>query len=460
MFGPCVQFHRGHISLAVGLFLLVAGGRSDAARPDGKANVIVIITDDHGYADAGFQGSTEILTPHLDALAASGVVCTSGYVTSAVCAPSRAGLLTGRYQQRHGFHDNAWSTLVGLSTEVRTIADVLKSQGYATCAIGKWHMGQLPQFRPLVRGFTEHYGFLGGGRSFLPLAESQGVPFVPKDLMQTSLWRNESQVEDPAYLTDAFGDEAVACIERHKSDPFFIYLAFNAPHVPLQATDKFLARYPELKGGRRMYAAMLSAVDDAIGRISAALKSNDLDQDTLIFFLSDNGGQILSAGVNRPLRGEKSTLFEGGIRVPFIVKWPRMLKSGVKFGEAVSALDIMATAVTAAGIKDLAPLKLDGVDLAPYLRGDRTGRPHEILHWRFIKHHAVRQGDWKLVRQADGQGGLFDLSKDLSETTDVSAAHPEVVKELEELHAVWEKEMPDPGPVPRPKPSADKAPAT
>jgi arylsulfatase A-like enzyme len=455
-----VRFWSAFGRLALGLLIFGSQSPLNAARPDGKPNVIVIITDDQGYADAGFQGSTEIVTPHLDALAASGVVCTSGYVTSAVCAPSRAGLLTGRYQQRHGFHDNAWSPLVGLSTEVRTMADVLKSQGYATCAIGKWHLGQLPEFRPLVRGFTEHYGFLGGGRSFLPLGESQNVPFVPKDPMQTSLWRNESQVDDPAYLTDAFGEEAVACIERHQDDPFFLYLAFNAPHVPLQATDQYLARFPELKAGRRTYAAMLSAVDDAIGRISEALKSNDLEQDTLIFFLSDNGGQILSGGVNKPLRGEKSTLFEGGIRVPFIVKWPRMLPAGTKYEQAVSALDIMATAAVAAGMKDLTPLALDGVDLIPYLRGDRAGRPHEILHWRFIRHHAVRQGDWKLVRPSDGPGGLFDLSKDVSETTDLSAAHPDIVRKLEELHAAWEKQMPDPGPVPRPKPAAQKSPAT
>lgn len=458
------RFRNTRNLFAVGLAFFAIGSQLAAARPEGKPNVIVIITDDHGYADAGFQGSTEIITPHLDALAASGVICTSGYVTSAVCAPSRAGLLSGRYQQRHGFHDNAWSTLVGLSTEPKTIADVLKSQGYATCAIGKWHMGQLPQFRPLVRGFTEHYGFLGGGRSFLPLAESQGVPFIPKDLMQTSLWRNDSQVEDPPYLTDAFGDEAVACIQRHKDEPFFLYLAFNAPHVPLQATDKYLARYPNLTGGRRTYAAMLSAVDDAIGRISDALKTNDLEQDTLIFFLSDNGGQIFSSGVNKPLRGEKGTLFEGGIRVPFLVKWPRKLSAGAKYGEAVSALDIMATAAVAAGIRDIGPLKLDGVDLIPYLRGERSGRPHEILHWRFIKHHAVRQGDWKLVRPSDGLGGLFDLSKDVSESNDLSAAYPDIVKQLEELHAAWEKEMPDPGPVPRPKaaapPAMEKPPTT
>jgi arylsulfatase A-like enzyme len=454
---PGFRFHQWRVPLVVCLASLALNTQAEAKRPGGKPNVIVIITDDQGYADAGFQGSTEIATPHLDALAASGVVCTSGYVTAPVCAPSRAGLLTGRYQQRHGFHDNAWSPLVGLSTETKTIADVLKSTGYVTCAIGKWHMGQLPEYRPLVRGFTEHYGFLGGGRSFLPTAQSQGVPFVPKDPLQTAIWKNDQQIEDPEYVTDAFGDAAVACIQRHKDQPFFLYLAFNAPHVPLQATEKYLARFPDLTGSRRTYAAMLSAVDDAIGRITESLKANGLEQDTLIFFLSDNGGHpVANTGRNLALRGEKSTLFEGGIRVPFIVKWPRMLPAGAKYPAAVSSLDIMATAAVAAGIRDLAPLSLDGVDLVPYLRNEKPGRPHETLHWRFIKHHAVRDRDWKLVRPSNGTGGLFDLSNDLSESKDLSDAHPDVVARLEKLYAAWESEMPDPGPVPRSRPAAQR----
>ena len=441
-------------TIAVGVASLGTARDLQAARPAGKPNIIVIITDDQGYADAGFQGSPEIVTPHLDALARSGVVCTSGYVTAPVCAPSRAGLLTGRYQQRTGFHDNAWSPLVGLSTSTTTMADVLRSGGYATCAIGKWHLGQLPQYRPLVRGFTEHYGFLGGGRSFLPLRESQGVAFVPKDPDQVDLWRNETRGDDPAYVTDAFADEAVACLRRHKDDPVFLYLAFNAPHVPLQATEKYLARFPNLTGARRTYAAMLSAVDDAIGRISDALKETGLEQNTILFFLSDNGGHPLAnTGRNAPLRGEKSTIYEGGIRVPFVVKWAGTLPAGRRYDSPVISLDIMATAIAAAGLKPAEGQPLDGVDLVPFLKGEVNTAPHETLYWRFIQHRAIRHQNWKLTLPSDGPAELFDLANDVSESRNLSSTHSGIVEQLRTLHAAWEAEMPPVTPVPpRPKP--------
>src|SRR5437773_4866300 len=201
--GPLALFA---MALTLSIIAPPSGTGKEARRGD-RPNVLVIVADDLGYADVGFQGCKDIPTPHLDALAKAGIVCTSGYVTCPVCAPTRAGLLTGRYQQRLGFEDNSWSAKTGLSPEVTTLADVLKAAGYSTLAVGKWHLGQLPQFRPLVRGFTDHYGFLGGGRSFLPLKESQGVPFVPKDPDQVDLWRNENRVGDPDYLTDAFGEE-------------------------------------------------------------------------------------------------------------------------------------------------------------------------------------------------------------------------------------------------------------
>jgi arylsulfatase A-like enzyme len=323
------------------------------------------------------------------------------------------------------------------------MADVLKAGGYATFAIGKWHLGQLPQFRPLVRGFTDHYGFLGGGRSFLPLKDSQGVAFVPKDPDQVDLWRNENRVADPEYVTDAFGDEAAAYVRRHKADPFFIYLAFNAPHVPLQATEKYLSRFPNLKGARRTYAAMVSAMDDAVGRVSDAIRAEGLEQDTLVFFLSDNGGHpIANAARNDPLRGEKSTVYEGGIRVPFVVKWTGRLPAGKKYEQPVVSLDIMATAITAAGLKPSPGAPLDGADLVPHLRGEVTTPPHETLYWRFINHWAVRHGRWKFTAQASQPEGLYDLSADIAESKDLSAAHPEVVSELKGLYARWNAGLP------------------
>jgi arylsulfatase A-like enzyme len=429
------------MALALSLAIVIAPPATAAGR-GGKPNVVVILADDLGYADVGFQGCKDIPTPHLDALAKAGVVCTNGYVTCPVCSPTRAGLLTGRYQQRSGFEDNSWSAKTGLDPKATTVADVLKSAGYATFAVGKWHLGQLPQFRPLVRGFTDHYGFLGGGRSYLPLKDSQGVPFVPKDPDQVDLWRNETRIGDPEYLTDAFGEEAAAYVRRHKADPFFIYLAFNAPHVPLQATDKYLSRFPNLKGARRTYAAVVSAMDDAVGRVTDAIRAEGLENDTLVFFLSDNGGHpMANAARNDPLRGEKGTVYEGGIRVPFVVKWTGRLPAGAKYEQPVVSLDIMATAVAAAGLKSPgAPL--DGVDLVPHLRGEVAAPPHETLYWRFINHWAVRHGRWKFTAQAGQPEGLYDLSADVSESRDLSAAHPEVVGELKGLYAKWNSELP------------------
>jgi arylsulfatase A-like enzyme len=409
------------------------------------------MTDDHGYADVGFHGCTDIPTPNLDALARDGVICTDGYVTCPVCAPTRAGLLTGRYQQRSGFEDNAWNRNAGLATEARTLPDYLRSAGYSTMAIGKWHVGQLPRFRPLVRGFTDHYGFLGGGRSFLPLKDSQGVAFVPKDPDQVDLWNNENRVEDPPYVTDAFGDAAVDYIDRHKNDPFFIYLAFNAPHVPLQATDKYLDRFPQLKGARRTYAAMLSAVDDAVGRVTAKLKQEGLDEETLIFFLSDNGGHpIANAASNGPLREQKGTVYEGGIRVPFVVKWTGRLPAGARYSRPVISLDIAATAMSLAGVKPSPEQPLDGVNLLPYLSGEQDSPPHETLYWRFIEHRAVRHGEWKLTMPADKPEGLFDLSRDISESKDLSVERPEVVSDLKKRFAEWNADLPPPQKARRP----------
>ena len=406
-----------------------------------RPNIIVILTDDHGYADVGFHACQDIPTPYLDVLAKGGVICSQGYVTCPVCSPSRAGLLTGRYQQRLGFDDNSWSTKTGLAVEAKTIADFLKDAGYSTMAIGKWHLGQLPQFRPLVRGFSDHYGFLGGGRSFLPLSESQGVAFVPKDPDQVDLWRNEQRVEDPPYLTDALGDEAVSYIERHKTNPFFIYLAFNAPHVPLQATDKYLQRFPDLKGARRTYAAMISAVDDAVGRLTETLRRENMDDRTLIFFLSDNGGHPIASGAqNRPLKREKGTVYEGGIRVPFVVKWTGRIPAGRTFSHPVISLDIAATALAAAGITPDIPL--DGIDLVPHLSEKMNKPPHETLYWRFVDQRAIRHGKWKLTTPRGEPEGLYDLSTDISESNDVSAANPEIVANLRTIYAKWEAQLP------------------
>jgi arylsulfatase A-like enzyme len=332
-----------------------------------KPNVLIILADDLGCADLGFQGGKDIPTPNLDALARAGVRCTDGYVSCPVCSPTRAGLLTGRYQQRFGHEYNpGLGKDVGLPLTETTLADLLRSAGYATGALGKWHLGNEPQFHPLRRGFDEFYGFLGGAHYYVPTRPDPADPFA-KAYSQPMI-RDHAQVGQPAHLTDALGQEAVAFIERHKTEPFFLYLAFNAVHVPLQSTDAYLDRFRAIASpARRTYAAMLSAMDFAVGRVARKLQAEGLDRDTLIFFLSDNGGHpMANAARNDPLRGEKSTVYEGGIRVPFVVKWTGRIPAGDTYTRPVISLDILPTALAAAGIQPPRRLSLDGVNLLPY----------------------------------------------------------------------------------------------
>jgi arylsulfatase A-like enzyme len=417
----------------------VSGGTVRAADRESRPNVIVILADDLGYADLGFQGCKDIPTPHLDRLAASGVRCTAAYASCPVCAPTRAGLLTGRYQQRFGFEYNpAIGPKAGLPIEERTLADLLHDAGYVTGAIGKWHLGKPEGFHPLERGFDEFYGFTGGGRPYFPIDEKVKVPFAPND----PLVRGRDRIKtEPPYLTTAFGNEAAAFVERHREKPFFLYLAFNAVHVPLQAPQEYLDRFGSIESkARRAYAAMTGAMDDAVGTLLAELERAQLREDTLIFFLSDNGGHpIANAASNAPLRGEKSTIYEGGVRVPFVVSWPGHLPAGKTYAQPVSSLDIASTALSAAGATDeIARRKLDGVDLVPFLNGERSGAPHEVLYWRYGPHRAIRHGNWKLTLPGGGLAELFDVEKDISETNDLAADHPEIVKDLSSQFDAWE----------------------
>ncbi|MGQ0633531.1 MAG: sulfatase [Planctomycetaceae bacterium] len=416
-----------------------------AADSPRKPNIVVIVADDLGYGDIGCQGGQDIPTPNLDSLAREGVRCSSGYVSCPVCSPTRAGLLTGRYQQRFGFEFNGDGPKFGLPEEEQTIAGLLKPAGYATMAIGKWHLGTSPQFRPHRRGFDEYYGFLGGGRSYLPLKDSVGVPYIPRDPPAITLFRNDKAVDDPPHLTKAFGDEAAAFIDRNRNRPFLLYVAFNAVHVPLQAPNQYLDRFPDLQGDRRTYAAMLSEMDDAVGTVRAKLREAGLEQDTLVFFLSDNGGHPpLNAASNHPLRGQKGTLYEGGVRVPFFVKWPGHIPAGKIYSQPVICQDILSTSLAVAGVKPPTDLQLDGVDLLPALSGKADRPPHETLYWRVGEFRAIRHGRWKLVMSANTPPGLYDLETDLSETRDLSAEQPQVLAQLQNLFAEWAATLPEP----------------
>jgi len=324
-----------------------------------KPNFIVILTDDQGYADVGFNGSKDIRTPNIDRIAHEGTKFNNGYVTYAVCGPSRAGLLTGRYQGRFGFdrnpHMDPTDINSGLPLEEKMIAEVLKPVGYTSSIIGKWHMGSHPSLHPNNRVFDHFYGFLAGGHRYFPedliyqdIAE--GLSQLPPKKAWTSwyytkLQENDKRVETDEYLTDELSNAAVEFIKRKKDKPFFLYLAYNAPHTPLQASQEYLDRNKHIKKGkRRTYAAMITAVDDGVGRVLATLDELGIDDNTLVIFLSDNGGpEKKNASDNGELRGGKGSYFEGGIHVPFAMRWPGKVPAGLEYKKPISSLDILAT---------------------------------------------------------------------------------------------------------------------
>ena len=432
---------------AVIVAALSAGDASGELKTANKPNIIVIVADDLGYADLGVQGCQDFPTPHLDSLAQGGVRCTDGYVSCPVCGPTRAGILTGRYQQRFGFEYNpSFGPKNGLPQTETTIGDLLKTSGYVTGAIGKWHLGKMPAFHPLKCGFNEFFGFVGGGRSYFPRDVPIEDPWIRRFTPDDPLVRGRTQVDDPEYLTDAFGEEAVSFIERHKQTPFFLYVAFNAVHVPLQAPERYLDRVSKIENkARRTYAAMMQSMDDAVGEITRKLQEEQLDRSTLIFFLSDNGGHpFANAARNHPLRGQKSTVFEGGIRVPFFVKWTSRLPAGETYSHPVISLDILPTALAAAGIEAPNGLQLDGVNLLPHLMGTNERIPHKTLYWRYGLHRAIRHGKWKLTTPANQPASLYDLSVDIAESQDLSKQQPGVVRELRQLYNEWDSQLQPP----------------
>jgi len=426
---------------AVALAVLCNAVSANAAAPP-RPNILFIVGDDMGYADVGFHGCKDIPTPHLDGLAKSGVRFTSGYVTGPYCSPTRAGLLTGRYQQRFGHEFNPGGAATGLPVTETTLADRLKTAGYVTGLVGKWHLGSQESMHPQRRGFDEFFGFLGGAHSYF---DAGGI------------LRGTTPVQEMDYTTDAFGREAAAFIERHRGKPWFLYLSFNAVHTPMHATDDRLAKFPAIADKqRRTYDAMMLAMDEAIGAVMQKLAQTGQDKHTLVAFISDNGGPTMpgvtvNGSVNTPLRGSKRTTLEGGVRVPFLVSWPGRVPPGV-FAPPVIQLDLAATALAVAGL-DLKPeWKLDGVNLLPFLDGERAGAPHDALYWRFGQQTAIRAGDFKLVRydsNADTLSGvrnqpvtaarLYDLARDIGETQDLAAAMPDKVKELQSKWDAWDK---------------------
>jgi len=445
-------------------------------------NVVVILADDLGANDLTYAGggvaNGAVPTPNIDSIAREGVTLEAGYAANATCAPSRAAIMTGRTPTRFGFEftpaPKAFMRLVaglgtsslhptryfadrekdvpsmdleGLPPGEITVAELLKDRGYHTVMLGKWHLGEAPPMRPGAQGFDEFLGFLAGAAMYLPKDDPASVGVIQDfDPIDPFLWANlRSSVRQNtgerfrpgAYMTDYLADEAVKAIDANRNRPFFLYLAFNAPHTPLQALRSDYDALPQI-GHRplRVYAAMIRALDRGVGRVLEALRANGLERDTLVIFTSDNGGAhyIGLPDINRPYRGWKMTFFEGGVRTPFFVKWPATLPQGARYEQPVGHVDIFATAAGAAGAPLPTDRPMDGVNLIPFLTGEAQGAPHAALFWRSGHYEGVRAGDWKLqVSERPLKTWLFDLAQDPTEKTNVAEAHPEKVAELRAL---------------------------
>lgn len=440
---------------------------------------MVILADDLGYNDVGVYDSQFIKTPHIDQLARNGVRLTDAYVSAAVCSPSRAGLYTGRYQPRFGYEYNPTyhDAELGLPTNETTLANMMKQAGYVTGLIGKWHLGKPEQYHPLNRGFDEFFGLLAGGTSYIDSRKEGVESWPPKRAPTTRSGSNAifdgfEKVEVEEYLTDVFAEKAVDFIARHKDDRFFLMLTPNTPHTPLQATAEYADRYRHIEeDGKRIYAAMVASLDDYVGDVTAELRKHGLEENTLVVFFSDNGCiKYLTQDIcsNDPLSGSKRYHLEGGIRVPFIFKWPAGLPKGTTYEDPVISLDVYST--FAAAVNSQARGQ-DSVDLLPYLRGENAEPPHEFLFWRSKPNMAVRWGKWKMWKvnktglgfdaltlsgrrtpEADFAGDsplgqmtvLYDLSADVSEQGNLADQHPEIVERLEAELESWNSQLADP----------------
>ena len=406
-------------------------------------NIVLLFSDDLGYGDTSLYGSEKIPTPNIDALGKQGVRFSNAYVTAASCSPSRAGLMSGQYQQRFGFEFNTAGGAItnrlhrGLDPSVVTMADVLKRAGYVTGTFGKWHLGTQPQFHPQARGFDEFYGFLAGAHSFFPAKMPQ--PF------HSTVMRDTSPLIEAEYLTDAIARETVAFIDANHTKPFFAYVPFNAVHTPIEATEKYQDRFAdETNKTKRDYYAMTSALDDAVGSIVAAIDKHGLTNNTLVIFVNDNGGPIYP-GVqsNGPLKLGKLFLFEGGIRVPMVLKLPSTFEPNSVYDQPTSTLDLFPTICSVAGIKLATEIRLDGEDLTPFIKGKVSSPPHETLFWSNGPNIAVRHGDWKLVKSYDNTW-LFNLASDIGESKNLANSEPGIVEQLETLYHKWRSQMSEP----------------
>jgi arylsulfatase A-like enzyme len=398
-----------------------------------KPNIIVILIDDAGYADFGFMGSKDLQTPNIDLLAAQATILRDGHTSASVCSPSRAGLLSGKYQQRFGYECNEGDGYTGMDPKQVLLPKLLLQQGYSTAAFGKWHLGFAPNQQPLSKGFEYYYGFLSGGRSYFYRPNKDDLPNA-----NTALRENQQQVKFEGYLTDQLGDKAADYIQQNSGHPFFMYWAPNAVHTPMEASKADLEKFKNHP--RQVLAAMTFALDRAIGKMVAALKASGQFDNTLIFFLSDNGGAHNNQSSNLPLKGFKGNKYEGGHRVPFFLSWPKQLPKPASYQGLCSSLDIVPTALEAAGLKTPSGLGLDGISLLPFLKGEKQTAPHEELVWRKDAAAAIRLNQYKLIRVKGLGERLYDLSKDPGETKDLQYEQPQTKALLQQHLLDWEKD--------------------
>ncbi len=464
---------------------------SDSVPPP---NIVIILADDLSLMDVSSYGGKNVKTENIDRIAANGVRFEEGYISSPICAPSRAGLITGRYQQRFGFEINiherypknrleyfVYANLMntgnwlvakhdewavpsfedmhkqGLPPTEFTLSELLKTKGYNTAALGKWHMGYNKTAIPVNRGFDYHYGFYEAFSLYAPVDKEDIVNQKLQDFSDPHIWgkgrsgncairKNDKEIQEDGYLTNRIAEETNKWIKEHKDEPFFVYVPFSAPHTPFQATKEYYDQYAHVKSPeKRIYYAMIHALDDAVGSIMKNLEELELEENTLVIFLSDNGGATYTtAADNSPLKGGKMSNFEGGIRVPYLMQWKGKIPPGSIYSKPVSALDIFATSSEISKLKLPDDREYDGVNLLPYLIDssyvDKT--PHEALFWRSEYHKAIRKGDWKLIRDdMSDQTVLYNLKKDFEEKTNLAKKHPEIVKSLQADFKVWEKKL-------------------
>jgi arylsulfatase A-like enzyme len=443
------------------LTLIILSGLLLTAQQDNdKPNLIVIMTDDMGYADVGFNGCKDIPTPNIDSIAYNGAHIVNGYVSFPVCGPSRAGFITGRYQDRFGFTTNPTidptNDIAGLPLDEKTIAEVLHKEGYKSAIVGKWHLGTHPNFHPLKRGFDYFYGFLSGGHNyFMNQLTIENLENVKSKWAwyKTKLRENHKTLEfedyKTDYLTDELSEAGLRFINKQaeNNQSFFLFLAYNAPHTPMHATEKYLSRFPDIEDKKRKtYAAMVSAVDDGVGNVLRTLKDNGIEENTLIVFLSDNGGAHNNASQNTPLRGIKGSVYEGGFRVPFAMQWKGVIPANTSYEESVSSLDIMASIVDILDIKTNPKKPLDGVNIIPYLTGKKKGAPHEYLFWRKWEQNAMAaiNADYKLLKvKKNAETEFYNLKKDVSEKENIKGSNSKKVQEIQKEWDKWNVQLKD-----------------